>query len=491
MAPDWRTRADAEGDQDGAGTGGDQKFTLLQAVGLNTMNMFGTGPFITIPYCLASVDPMGPQAMIGYGLACLACMCDSMVWSECSTMWPNSGGTYTNLRMLYGEHTWGSLVSFLYVWQFFISCPAEIASGLIAMAEYLIYLAPGSFGYAERVGISVSGAVILGALLYRKISDTGRVAIALWTVTSLCIIFVLAAGFSDFHGEYLELPKKAFSGNLLRTLTVATRFGVYDMTGYYDVCFMAGVVQDPQRTVPISCTGTCCIVSLIYIFVYLAVLGHLDWVSFVEVYHDDYAGDRSPFGIVSIFTESRCGRGLACFMTVAVSITIFGSIFSMLCGQVYVPKAAAEDGVFFKVFAYESKTYPGVAPVSLGVIIMLSICWCFFSLDLVINVLVTMLVLVQFIGQSIGLMYYRYSAPKPEQPDGWRMPFFPLPCIIQSILFFVIWISTDSVLLWSSADPILELSIAFILVGVALFCAHAKWNNKWPFNSRPSPPPVI
>ena len=48
------------------------KFTLLQAVGFNTMNLFGTGPLFTVPYCLAQVDPMGPHAMRGYGVACIA-----------------------------------------------------------------------------------------------------------------------------------------------------------------------------------------------------------------------------------------------------------------------------------------------------------------------------------------------------------------------------------------------------------------------------------
>ena len=44
----------------------EKKLTLLQACGLNTMNMFGTGPFITIPFVVASTDPAGPQALIGY-----------------------------------------------------------------------------------------------------------------------------------------------------------------------------------------------------------------------------------------------------------------------------------------------------------------------------------------------------------------------------------------------------------------------------------------
>ena len=45
----------------------ESKFSFFQACSLNTMNMFGTGPLITIPYCLAAVTPHGPYAMIGYG----------------------------------------------------------------------------------------------------------------------------------------------------------------------------------------------------------------------------------------------------------------------------------------------------------------------------------------------------------------------------------------------------------------------------------------
>eukprot|EP00494_Astrolonche_serrata_P033671 UN33940 len=43
----------------------EQLLNLSQACGLNTMNMFGTGPFITVPFVVAAVDPPGPHALIG------------------------------------------------------------------------------------------------------------------------------------------------------------------------------------------------------------------------------------------------------------------------------------------------------------------------------------------------------------------------------------------------------------------------------------------
>ena len=36
------------------------KYTFTQACALNTMMMFGTGPFVTLPYCLASTTPRPP-----------------------------------------------------------------------------------------------------------------------------------------------------------------------------------------------------------------------------------------------------------------------------------------------------------------------------------------------------------------------------------------------------------------------------------------------
>ena len=41
----------------------EEKYSFLQACALNTMMMFGTGPYISIPFCLAATSPPGPQAI--------------------------------------------------------------------------------------------------------------------------------------------------------------------------------------------------------------------------------------------------------------------------------------------------------------------------------------------------------------------------------------------------------------------------------------------
>src|SRR5206468_12099099 len=118
-----------------------RRFGLLQASALNMVNMIGVGPFITIPLLMSALG--GPQAMLGWIVAVLIAIADRMVWSELGAAMPGSGGSYLYLREAYGRETFGRLMAFLFIWQFILSGPLEIASGYIGFVRYLDYLWPG------------------------------------------------------------------------------------------------------------------------------------------------------------------------------------------------------------------------------------------------------------------------------------------------------------------------------------------------------------
>ena len=249
------------------------------------------------------------------------------------------------------------------------------------------------------------------------------------------------------------------------------------MTGYYDVCFIGDEVQNPRKVIPFSCITTAVVIGIVYLIVYISTLGVLDWRVFQETYSDDFDGVQ--VGIMSIFFEKVTNKAFAQFFTIVVVITIFGSVYSMMAGFQHLLYAGAKDGFFFDVFAkrHGSKDIPHVALLTLAV---LSGAWCFFSLDVVIDAMTTLLVFVQFIGQAVGLLYYRYVTPKEEQPEGWRMPLYPIPVIIQIVLFFFIFITSPSWALYGD-DPILDFSVVFMAIGVVLFMIRAKVRKDWPF----------
>src|SRR5512141_328551 len=141
-----------------------RRFGLLHATALNMTNMIGIGPFITIPLLMSALG--GPQAMLGWFIAVLIAIPAGMGWSELGASLPGSGGTYVYLREGYGRETYGRLMAFLFIWQFILSGPLEIASGYIGFASYASFIWKGLTRTGVIALVTGVGRVNI-ALLYR------------------------------------------------------------------------------------------------------------------------------------------------------------------------------------------------------------------------------------------------------------------------------------------------------------------------------------
>src|SRR4051812_2602180 len=148
---------------------------LTQSTAINMIDMVGIGPFVTIPFVIGAMN--GPTCIVAWLLGALLSFCDGMIWSELGAKWPLAGGSYNFLQKLFPGKK-GRLMSFLYIWQTSIQAPLVIASGAIGFAQYFSFLLPLE-GWQQKI---ISGAlvVLLTFMLYRKISDVGKISVALW-----------------------------------------------------------------------------------------------------------------------------------------------------------------------------------------------------------------------------------------------------------------------------------------------------------------------
>src|SRR5438874_5932030 len=153
---------------------------LLNATALNMTNLIGIGPFITTPLLMSALG--GPQAMLGWVVALITVLCDGMVWSELGAALPGSGGSFGYLRQGYGAEKIGRLMGFLFVWQFVLSGPLEIASGYIGFSQYLGYIWKGITPRETMLVVTVIGLANL-TLLYRRIKSIATITVALWVGT--------------------------------------------------------------------------------------------------------------------------------------------------------------------------------------------------------------------------------------------------------------------------------------------------------------------
>src|SRR5213078_1246061 len=172
-----------------------RRFGLLEATALNMTNMIGIGPFITIPLLLSALG--GPQAMLGWLVALVITIADGMIWSELGAAMPGSGGSYVYLREGYGRETFGRLMGFLFIWQFILSGPLEIASGYIGFTQYLGYIWTGITKVQSIVVITFLGLLNI-VLLYRKITFIGKLTVSLWVGTILTALAVIVSGALHF-----------------------------------------------------------------------------------------------------------------------------------------------------------------------------------------------------------------------------------------------------------------------------------------------------
>jgi amino acid transporter len=442
-----------------------RRFGLLQATALNMTNMIGVGPFITIPLLMTALG--GPQAMFGWLVALLIVIPDGMVWSELGAAMPGSGGSYVYLREGYGRETWGRLAAFLFIWQFILSGPLEIASGYIGFSQYLGYLWPSLTDFDFAL-VAAAVGVLNVVLLYRSIGSLGRLTVALWAGTLLTTAAVIVTGARHFDVRVaFDFPPGAFNFSLgfLIGLGASSRIGIYDYLGYYDICYIGDEVKDPARVIPRSILLSIVFVALIYLAINLSVIGVVPWREFVPA--DDHPVSKF---VVSVFMERIYGRTVASLFTAAILWTAFGSVFALLLGYSRIPYAAAKDGYFFKVFGrlHPTRAFPYVSLLVVGLI---SIVCSFFSLGLVIDALITTRILVQFMGQigAVALLRKRNR----ERARSYRMWLYPLP----SLVALGGWIFVFA----TSEVKVILFGLGTLLVGVLFFVVWSWRVRRWPF----------
>ena len=438
-----------------------RRFGTVHATALNMINMMGIGPFITIPLLMSALG--GPQAMLGWVVALVLVVADGMIWSELGAALPGSGGSFRYLVEAYGPATWGRLVGFLFIWQFILSGPLEIASGYIGFAQYAGYIWPKLTAHGALAIAAVVG-ILNVVLLYRRIDSIATITLSLWVGTLVTVAAVMATGALHFDARRaFDFPPGAFGFSLgfLFGLGAASRIGVYDYLGYYNVCNIGDEVRDPGRVIPRSILISTIAVAAIYLAVNLSVIGVVPWREFVPAQEKPASGF-----VVSIFMQRIYGPRVAAWFTLLILWTAFASVFALLLGYSRIPYAAAREGYFFKPFArlHPTGQFPHVSLLVLGVI---AIACSALSLGAVIDALLVTRIVVQFIGQIGAVVLLRRH--RPDLPRPYRIWLYPLPLAIALVGWVFLFATTQ--------PPILLLGFVALAGGVAGFALWS-WRGR-------------
>jgi amino acid transporter len=440
-----------------------RRLGLLQAISLNMSLMVGIGPFITIPTLLQTM--LGPQAMLGWILGALVAIGDGMVWSELAASFPSSGGTYHFYDAVYGDSRIGRALKFLFVWQFLFSGPLEVASGAIGLAQYLGFFFPALSEPAWNWGsllpsikqdvawtqIAAIGVMaIITFMAYRRIDTLGRLLVVLWAGMLLTVAWVIVTGLTHFDaGRAFDFPERAWhvDGPWAFGLGAALGIAMYDLLGYYQICYLGDEVTNPSRTIPLSILISTVVVSLVYLVMNVGILGVLPWREVLTTKH-----------VASDLMLHVYGMKAAGLVTIMIIWTALASVFAALLGYSRIPYASARAGHFFRYFAkiHPRGLFPHRSLLLVGGIAMLA---CLADLGTVIAALLTSRIFIQFAGQIVTLHYWRTH--RGIRPSGFRMPLYPLPALVALAGWLYVFVASE----WR----VMAYAVVSLLLGLVAF----------------------
>ena len=425
-----------------------RKINLLQATSINMIDMVGIGPFVVMPFVVAQFN--NGLFIWAWIFGAFTAFMDAMIWSELGAKYPLAGGTYNFHRIAFGEKG-GKLMSFLYVWQTSIQAPLVVASAAIGFAQYLTYIVPLDF-WQQKI-VSGGLVILVFLLLYRKIETIGKISVVMGSIVVLTIIWIIISGFIGQQQPVKILPtenESFFTLAFWAAIGQASVKTVYAYLGYYNVCHLGGEIKNPGKNIPRSIFISIIGISTLYLLMNISVMGVIPWQ--VVKSDDKY--------LVSTFMQLIYGHQAGIVVTVLILCIAFSSLFAVVLGYSRVPYAAAVDGNFFKPFArlHPTKNFPYVSLIvlcALGFIFSL-----FMRLGEVISSILAMRIIVQFIGQGVGVSLLRKKFGKEGLP--FKMWLFPLPVIISIAIWIFLFISTRWFALWGSLIAMVGVFVYFI-----------------------------
>jgi fructoselysine transporter len=239
--------------------------------------------------------------------------------------------------------------------------------------------------------------------------------------------------------------------------------------GYYNVCHLGGEIKNPGKNIPRSMFISVIGIAVLYMAMNVSVCSVIPWQE-IKGWQDS---GQNNF-VVSTFIERLYGGTAANVATIMILWVALASLFAVMLGYSRVPYAAAVDGAFFKVFAklHPTKNFPYVS-----LLVLAAFAFVFsllFKMKHVIDGILAMRIMVQFVGQAIGVMLLRKRNGTKHLP--YKMPLYPLPVILAITMWLFIFYATG-----------LSIIVSFLIVfgsGIIVYFIYANLQGKWPYVSK-------
>ena len=326
-----------------------RKMSLPQATMLVAGNMIGTGVFL-LPVNLAQV---GGIAIFGWVIATVGVAALGLVFAKLGELNPQQGGPYAYARDFLGPYA-GFQTNYVY---WFGNWIGNIAIAVAAVG-YLAELVPAITDPPASV---VATAVVIWLLTFANILGPRVIgALEVWTMTLalLPILAIALLGWIWFDSATFRAGWNVSGGSDMEAISRAASMALWAYMGIESAAVSAGVIENPKRNVPLATLIGLGLAAIVYVLSSTVIMG--------IVPNAELQTSHAPFAEAARLALGPAG---AIIISVCAILKSFGSLggWMLLVGQ--SAKAAADDGMFPRVFArLNANGVPGTGLVIVGVL---------------------------------------------------------------------------------------------------------------------------
>lgn len=381
--------------------------------------IIGVGIFYN-PASIAANVPHTGWFLALWVLGGLIALAGALTCAELGGSLPRSGGFYVFL-----QEAWGSFVAFLFAFVVL----GVITTGACAVVasicvDNVCALVPSLSGARTALGATLLGGVTVFALFGAK---AGAWLSNACMVLKLGAILALVVGaLVVFTPDVATAPAPVVGEVRAGALGAALLPIFFACGGWQQVCYLAGEVREPQRTVPraIALGVVLCIgVYLLVNWAYLRVLG-------VE-------GLAGNTGFAREVAEKALGGLGGKLLTAAMAVSALGITVVLIVTTPWMFVAMAREGLFFQSFArvHPRTGAPVLAVAALGVMCLF---WWFEGQA---GALVDATVFAEWVFHAlIALGLLKLRALRKDLPRPFQSPLYPLaPLAYLVIALVVVW----------------------------------------------------
>lgn len=311
------------------------KFGIWMLVSLVIGNTIGAGIFM-LPASLAKI---GSISLLSWIFTSCGALLFALVFSKLSKMVLHPGGPYA-----YAKEGFGNFTGFQIAFTFWISLWTGNSSLVVTLIGYLKLFFPELVSPITATSIGISIIWLIAIINMTGIRPVGIFQIVTTIIKIIPILLVIGIGCYYFHPEYLTNSFNISGKSDLHAFSYAATLTLWAFVGMESACVPTKVIDNPEyniRRATLIGTG---VLAVLYIASSIIVMGIFP--------NEILAHSSSTFATTVGWIFGKWGE---MFVVGCVVVSCLGALNSGLLLEGQVPMAAADDGLFPKIFSRRNK----------------------------------------------------------------------------------------------------------------------------------------